>query len=90
MDALLRGLNWLLTSNLKLQFNLTQTQFEGGATLGADRPEFWQAPPEWALPLRDNALVVSRDERRRMNATEGNENIRTLRRRATRSSYVNG
>lgn len=33
------GLNWLLTSNLKLQFNLTQTQFEGGATLGADRPD---------------------------------------------------
>ena len=33
------GLNWLLTSNLKLQFNLTQTQFEGGATLGANRPD---------------------------------------------------
>lgn len=33
------GLNWLLTSNLKLQFNLTQTQFDGGAANGADRPD---------------------------------------------------
>jgi phosphate-selective porin OprO/OprP len=33
------GLNWYLTSNLKLVFNHTQTHFDGGAALGADRED---------------------------------------------------
>jgi phosphate-selective porin OprO/OprP len=31
------GLNWYLTSNLKLVFNHTRTAFDGGAAAGADR-----------------------------------------------------
>jgi phosphate-selective porin OprO/OprP len=31
------GLNWYLNSNLKLVFNVTDTRFDGGAPLGADR-----------------------------------------------------
>ena len=33
------GLNWLLTSNLKLAFNHTSASFDGGAPAGADRPD---------------------------------------------------
>lgn len=33
------GLNWYLTSNLKLQFNLTRTQFDGGGPAGSDRED---------------------------------------------------
>jgi phosphate-selective porin OprO/OprP len=33
------GLNWFLTSNLKLQFNHTHARFDGGAAGGADRED---------------------------------------------------
>jgi phosphate-selective porin OprO/OprP len=33
------GVNWYLTSNLKLVFNYLDTQFEGGAAAGADRED---------------------------------------------------
>ena len=33
------GLNWYLSSNLKLMLNYLNTQFEGGAAGGADRPD---------------------------------------------------
>ena len=33
------GLNWFLTSNLKLAFNHTRASFEGGAPAGADRED---------------------------------------------------
>jgi phosphate-selective porin OprO/OprP len=33
------GLNWYLNSNLKLVLNYTDASFEGGAPLGADRPD---------------------------------------------------
>ena len=33
------GLNWLLSANLKLQFNHTLTQFDGGAANDGDRPD---------------------------------------------------
>lgn len=33
------GVNWYLTSNLKLVFNYSQTRFDGGATNGADRED---------------------------------------------------
>ncbi|MFT3807485.1 porin [Arenimonas sp.] len=33
------GLNWYLTSNLKLVFNHTRATFDGGAPLGADRED---------------------------------------------------
>ncbi|HYG06849.1 MAG TPA: porin [Stenotrophomonas sp.] len=33
------GVNWYLTSNLKLVFNYSQTRFEGGAVAGADRED---------------------------------------------------
>jgi phosphate-selective porin OprO/OprP len=33
------GLNWYLNANLKLVFNHTWTDFDGGAPLGADRPD---------------------------------------------------
>lgn len=33
------GLNWYLTSNLKLVFNHTHASFDGGAPLGADRED---------------------------------------------------
>lgn len=33
------GLNWLLTSNLKLAFNHTHARFDGGAAAGADRSD---------------------------------------------------
>lgn len=55
--------------------------------LGADRPVFWQAPPPWALPLDQNVLVVTQDERQRMQA-EAAEQPGALRRRTTRSGYL--
>lgn len=33
------GVNWYLTSNLKLVFNYSQTRFDGGAVAGADRKD---------------------------------------------------
>ncbi|HVJ39651.1 MAG TPA: porin [Stenotrophomonas sp.] len=33
------GVNWYLTSNLKLVFNYSQTRFDGGAVAGADRED---------------------------------------------------
>jgi phosphate-selective porin OprO/OprP len=33
------GVNWYLNSNLKLVLNYTDASFEGGAPLGADRPD---------------------------------------------------
>ena len=33
------GVNWYLTSNLKLVVNYLDTQFEGGAATGADRED---------------------------------------------------
>jgi phosphate-selective porin OprO/OprP len=33
------GLNWLLSSNLKLAFNHSHASFDGGAPAGADRPD---------------------------------------------------
>jgi len=33
------GLNWYLNSNLKLVFNVTDTRFDGGAPIGADRED---------------------------------------------------
>jgi phosphate-selective porin OprO/OprP len=33
------GVNWYLTSNLKLVFNYSQTRFDGGAIAGADRED---------------------------------------------------
>ena len=33
------GLNWFLTSNLKLAFNHTRASFDGGAAGGADRED---------------------------------------------------
>jgi len=33
------GLNWYLTTNLKLVFNYTHADFDGGAAAGADRPD---------------------------------------------------
>jgi phosphate-selective porin OprO/OprP len=33
------GLNWIMTSNLKLAFNLSHASFDGGAALGADRED---------------------------------------------------
>lgn len=33
------GLNWYLNSNLKLAFNVTDTRFDSGAPLGADRED---------------------------------------------------
>jgi len=33
------GVNWYLSSNLKLVANYLQTSFDGGATAGADRPD---------------------------------------------------
>jgi phosphate-selective porin OprO/OprP len=33
------GLNWFLTSNLKLAFNHTRASFDGGAPAGGDRED---------------------------------------------------
>lgn len=38
-DAIGIGLNWFLTSNLKLAFNHTRASFEGGAPAGGDRED---------------------------------------------------
>jgi phosphate-selective porin OprO/OprP len=38
-DAWGLGLNWFLTSNLKLAFNHTRASFEGGAAAGGDRED---------------------------------------------------
>lgn len=57
--------------------------------LGADRPVFWDNPPPWALPLDQNALIITREERQRLQS-EIAEPPAQLRRRSTRSSYVYG
>lgn len=57
--------------------------------LGADQPTFWKAPPPWALPLDENALVVARETRRaEQAAATSTEAPGAFRRRATRSSYM--
>ncbi|HBK46004.1 MAG TPA: porin [Xanthomonadaceae bacterium] len=38
-EAWTLGVNWYLTSNLKLVFNYSQTRFDGGALAGADRED---------------------------------------------------
>lgn len=57
--------------------------------LGADRPAFWQNPPQWALPLDQNALVITREERQR-SQSEYAEPPAQVRRRTARSSYIHG
>ena len=56
--------------------------------LGADRPEFWDAPPAWAKPLDENSLVITREERRRMQEDGGQQQPAAVRRRSTRSAYL--
>lgn len=57
--------------------------------LGADRPAFWDAPPAWAMPLGENILTITREERRKAQQ-EGDRPAQpaALRRRTTRSSYI--
>lgn len=56
--------------------------------LGADRPDFWDNPPAWAKPLPENALAITREERRKMQAGDSQEAPAAMRRRSTRSSYL--
>jgi len=56
--------------------------------LGADRPEFWEAPPSWAYPLKDNALLITREDRQRLQRGENTEQRGDFRRRSTRSNYL--
>ena len=57
--------------------------------LGADKPTFWDAYPAWAAPLDENILIVTREERQRMQQDDAvAEPVATVRRRATRSSYL--
>lgn len=53
--------------------------------LGADKPSFWAAPPRWALPLDENSDVITRDERRQMQAAAP---VAEIRRRVVRSAYL--
>ena len=57
--------------------------------LGADRPEFWDSPPSWAQSLATNSLVITREERQRLQSGDQiGENTGQLRRRTARSSYL--
>lgn len=53
--------------------------------IGADRPAFWNSPPDWAREIAENALVITRDERRELQASTP---VAETRRRVTRSSYL--
>lgn len=55
--------------------------------LGADKPTFWENPPAWATPLDTNTLVITREERQRLQATPG-EPVATMRRRSSKSAYI--
>jgi len=57
--------------------------------LGADQPKFWDNPPVWACNLAENSLIITREDRQRMQDTGGApENTGQFRRRTGRSSYL--
>lgn len=57
--------------------------------LGADKPAFWDNPPAWAAPLWENALIIAREERQRLQEGGTPEGATAnLRRRSTKSSYL--
>ena len=56
--------------------------------LGADRPDFWDSPPNWAAPLPENALTVTREERRAAQSGESAPQAALYRRRTARSAYL--
>lgn len=55
--------------------------------LGADKPKFWENPPDWAKQLSQNSMVITREMRREMQAGNA-EPAAVMRRRAVRSSYL--
>lgn len=55
--------------------------------IGADKPSFWESPPDWALPFDANSYVISSEARRAAQAQDGSQ-AAAIRRRSTRSSYV--
>lgn len=57
--------------------------------LGADQPKFWDNPPVWAGTLAENSLIITREDRQKMQDTGGApENTGQFRRRTGRSSYL--
>lgn len=90
LKAEIRGANgrWVKVKKRNEAFDLSYYIRALCVRLGADRPEFWDAPPPWARPLHENAMVVTREERRRMQGD--NVEAATVRRRSSRSSYIRG
>ncbi len=57
--------------------------------LGADKPKFWDNPPSWAAELNSNAMLITREDRQRMQeSTSPSGPVATLRRRSTKSAYL--
>ena len=57
--------------------------------LGADRPDFWESVPGWAQTLSANTLLITREQRQRLQKGEdAAENTGQMRRRSARSSYL--
>lgn len=57
--------------------------------LGADQPTFWDNPPVWANNLAENSLIISREDRKRLqDSGDSTENTAQFRRRTGRSSYL--
>ena len=63
----------------------------GCMDLGCDRRDFWQNPPDWALPHSRNSEVISSEQRRddqRAAAAAAAAKPARLERRVARSSYL--
>lgn len=59
--------------------------------LGADKRDFWHAPPKWALPLNaGNSGVITSEERRKAAATTPLSTATQWERRSRPSSYLHG
>lgn len=78
---------WMQIRARNEAFDLIAYARAGCVKLGADRPAFWANPPDWARPLWENSMVITREMRRELQAGT-TETTAVMRRRAVRSSYI--
>ncbi len=90
LSAEVRQLNgtWAKVRKRNEAFDLAAYIRAACARLGVDKIS-WAMPPSWAAPLATNSDVITRDERRRMQAETAAHGARMpARRTVNRSSYV--
>jgi phage terminase large subunit GpA-like protein len=79
---------WEQVKKRNESFDLTNMIRVGCMLLGADKREFWAAPPAWALPLDKNLEVITREQRREERAAVMPPAVETPGRRVRRSTYL--